>query len=329
MIQNETTFTLDPTAEKVGLAECELNEYGLTISTFIQEGAVSQPSDAAQIDETSPVLTSASSKDTTESADSPTASPRNNSKPGRRSTQVTSQSQQHRMPAGSDSRFSFGHSEIDENALALYKHFAESRIHELEKQMRVLQERNKVIEERGKKLAQELDIFRHRRLVYWSDRFRNKFDAWHLMHPGFEEAKDDTMLFQGDLKGFRLLPSLNLVRLSSLRYELNLGRPGLCAILLAPIIDLPSMVGEICVRITDSKQNVLREVSVPIARITEEEPCELKFPSLEEISLNRLYVHIFAQGVDVPVRIFELRRYPKFGFAKLQRKLFAGYRFQD
>ncbi len=206
---------------------------------------------------------------------------------------------------------------------------AVARIVELENQVRSLQERNKILEERGKKLAQELDIFRHRRLVYWSDRFRNKFDAWHLMHPGFEEAKDDTMLFQGDLKGFRLLPSLNLVRLSSLRYELNLGRSGLCAILLAPIVDLPSMVGEICVRITDSKQIVLREVSVPIAKITEEEPCELRFPSLGEISLNRLYVHIFAQGVDVPVRIFELRKYPKFGFAKLKRKLFAGYSFED
>lgn len=208
-------------------------------------------------------------------------------------------------------------------------HTEQSRILELEEQVRMLLERNAVLEDRGKKLAQELDIFRQRRLVYWSDRFRNKFDAWHLMHPSFEEIKDDTMLFQGNLKGFRLLPSLNLVRLSSLKYELDLGRQGLCAILLAPIIDLPSMVGEICVRITDCKQIVLQEVSVPIAEISEEQPCELRFPSLEENSLNRLIVHIFAQGVDLPVRIFELRKYPKLGFARLERKLFAGYRFRD
>ncbi|MDZ4835772.1 MAG: hypothetical protein SGJ27_18500 [Candidatus Melainabacteria bacterium] len=204
---------------------------------------------------------------------------------------------------------------------------SDARVQDLEAQLLVLQDRNKTLEERGKKLAQELDIFRQRRLVYWSDRFRNRFDAWHLMHPGFEETKDDTMLFQGDMKGFRLLPSLNLVRLSSLKYELNLGRSGLCAILLAPIIDMPSTVGEICVRITDSKQLVLREVSFPIDKISEEQPCELRFPSLESLSLNRLYVHIFAQSVDVPVRLFELRKYPRFGFAKVQRKLFAGFRF--
>lgn len=270
MTQNETAFTINQSAERIGFDERNASKFDFTISTFIEESlpaadlAADKPEHAAVIPDSEVAIES-----------------------------------------------------------------AESRMLELENQVRSLQERNKILEERGKKLAQELDIFRHRRLVYWSDRFRNKFDAWHLMHPGFEEAKDDTIIFQGDLKGFRLLPSLNLVRLSSLRYELNLGRPGLCAILLAPIIDLPSMIGEICVRITDSKQIVLREVSVPIAKITEEEPCELRFPSLGDISLNQLYVHIFAQGVDVPVRIFELRKYPKLGFAKLKRKLFAGYRFED
>jgi hypothetical protein len=205
----------------------------------------------------------------------------------------------------------------------------EAKIEELEKRVRELEEHNKILLERGKKLAHELDIFRHRRLVYWSDRFRNRFDAWHLMHPGFEETKDDTMLFQGDLKGFRLLPSLNLVRLSSLRYELNLERTGLCAILLAPILDMPSTAGEVCIRITDSRQLVLVEVSVPISKITEEQPCEFYFPSLGDISLNKLSVHIFTQGVDVPVRIFELKKYPRFGFARLQRKLFAGFRFTE
>ncbi len=206
---------------------------------------------------------------------------------------------------------------------------AKGKIEDLERRVRDLENHNKILLERGKKLAHELDIFRHRRLVYWSDRFRNRFDAWHLMHPAFEETKDDTMLFQGDLKGFRLLPSLNLVRLSSLKYELNLERSGLCAILLAPIIDMPSTAGEICIRITDSKQLVLVEVTHPISKITEEQPSEFHFPSLGALSLNKLSVHIFTQGVDVPVRIFELRKYPRFGFSRLQRKLFAGFRFTE
>lgn len=192
----------------------------------------------------------------------------------------------------------------------------------------VLEEKNKILEERGKLLAQELDIFRQRRLVYWSDRFRNRFDAWHLMHPAFEELKDDTMIFQGDLNDFRLLPSVNLVRISSMRYQLDLGRAGLCAILLAPIVDMPSMCGEICLRIIGPTNEVAREVAFPLAELSEEKPCEFRFQSLGTLSKQRLTVHIFVQNVDVPVRIFELRSYPLFGLARLKRKLFAGYRFE-
>ena len=201
------------------------------------------------------------------------------------------------------------------------------REQELLKTIAVLQAKNKMLEERGKLLAQELDIFRQRRLVYWSDRFRNKFDAWHMMHPAFEELKDDTIVFQGDLKKFRLLPSVNLVRVSSMQYLLDLGRAGLSAILLAPIVDMPSTCGEICLRIIGPTSEVEREVSFPLSELSEERPCEFRFPSVGRLSENPLIVHIFVQNVDVPVRIFEMRSYPLFGFARLKRKLFAGYRF--
>lgn len=190
-----------------------------------------------------------------------------------------------------------------------------------------LEAANKKLEERGKLLARELDVFRQRRLVYWSDRFRNKFDAWHMMHPAFEELKDDTIIFQRDLKNYRLLPSLNLARVGSLRFDLDLRRAGLIAILLAPIVDMPSDCGEICVRIIGPMQEVVREISFPLAKLSEEHPCELNFPSLGRLSEEALTVHIFVQNVDVPVRVFELRNYPLFGFAKLKRKLFAGFRF--
>lgn len=195
------------------------------------------------------------------------------------------------------------------------------------KTIALLEAKNKTLEERGKLLAQELDIFRQRRLVYWSDRFRNKFDAWHMMHPAFEELKDDTIIFQGDLKKFRLLPSVNLVRVSGMRYQLNLQRPGLNAILIAPIVDMPSTCGEICLRIIGPSAEVAREIAFPLSELSEEHPCEFRFPSLGKLSENELTIHIFVQNVDVPIRIFELRSYPLFGFAKLKRKLFAGYRF--
>lgn len=218
-------------------------------------------------------------------------------------------------------------SALNDSALLSTTQVEKTSEQELLKTIALLEAKNRTLEERGKLLAQELDIFRQRRLVYWSDRFRNKFDAWHLMHPAFEELKDDTIIFQGDLKKFRLLPSVNLVRVSSMRYKLNLGRPGLSAILIAPIVDMPSTCGEICLRIIGPTMEVEREVTFPLSKLSEEFPCEFHFPPLGTLSEKELTVHIFVQNVDVPVRIFELRSYPLFGLARLKRKLFAGYRF--
>ncbi len=39
----------------------------------------------------------------------------------------------------------------------------------------------KSLRARGKYLAQELDLFRQRRAIFWSDRFRNNFNAWSLV----------------------------------------------------------------------------------------------------------------------------------------------------
>lgn len=203
-----------------------------------------------------------------------------------------------------------------------------TREQELLDRIEELESENKVLEEKGKQLAQELDVFRHRRLVYWSDRFRNRFDAWHLMHPAYEQLKDDTIIFGGNLRDYRLLPSLNLVRMTNLKYEISPGRAGLEALLLAPVIDMPSKKGELCIRIVDQTNEVVREAAVAIADLNEEEPCRFTFPSLEALSENPLLIHIFVQNTDVPVRLFEMRKYPLLGFARLKRQLFAAYCFR-
>ena len=52
------------------------------------------------------------------------------------------------------------------------------------------------VREKSKFIAQELDLFRQRRAIFWSDRFRNTFDAWSLLSKGFQRLKDDTAFFQ-------------------------------------------------------------------------------------------------------------------------------------
>ncbi|MBX9668996.1 MAG: hypothetical protein K2X93_15335 [Candidatus Obscuribacterales bacterium] len=204
-----------------------------------------------------------------------------------------------------------------------------TRERELLARIEQLEVHNSRLEEKGKQLAQELDMFRQRRLVYWSDRFRNKFDAWHLMHPAYEQLKDDTIIFGGDLKDYRLLPSLNLVRMTNLRYEINLGRAGLHSLLLAPVVDMPSNKGKVCIRLVSQTDEVVCESSVSIADLDEEQPCRFSFSALGAISEKPLVVYVFIQNADVPIRIFEMRKYPLGGFARLKRQIFAGYCFDD
>ena len=67
----------------------------------------------------------------------------------------------------------------------------------LQERVKALEQELELVRMKGKLLSQEVDLFRQRRIVYWSDRFRNTFDAWNLMNPGFQQLKDDAAIFNG------------------------------------------------------------------------------------------------------------------------------------
>lgn len=119
-------------------------------------------------------------------------------------------------------------------ASALQTASSSTSVEALQDRIQELEQEVELVRMKGKLLSQEVDLFRQRRIVYWSDRFRNTFDAWNLMNPGFQQLKDDTAIFNGNLKGFRLQPSLSLLRVAFLTYRLELKKPNLKSILLAP-----------------------------------------------------------------------------------------------
>lgn len=203
----------------------------------------------------------------------------------------------------------------------------EEYIASLEAQLVQAQEELNAVRAKGKLISQELDLFRQRRVVFWSDRFRNTFDAWNLMNQGFQQLKDDSAIFCGDIKGFRLQPSLSLLRVPFLTYRVKLTRSNLKAITLAPIVDVPLTSGEICVRIFSSSGQFLRTSTAPVTAIRDNAPVKLQFPVIENSDKDELVFRVFVQGVDAPVRIFELRRYALGGFGRLSTKPFAGYLF--
>lgn len=197
----------------------------------------------------------------------------------------------------------------------------QNRIHELEQEL-------DLVRMKGKLLSQETDLFRQRRIVYWSDRFRNTFDAWNLMNPGFQQLKDDTAIFSGNIKGFRLQPSLSLLRVAFLTYHLELKKPNLESILLAPVVDVPLTSGELVIRIFEAPDKFITSSVASVADIRDDEPLQFNFPPIANSDKKPLLIRVHVQGVDAPVRIFELRKYGLGGFGRQYNKAFAGYIFE-
>lgn len=195
----------------------------------------------------------------------------------------------------------------------------QNRVSELESEL-------ELVRSKGKLISQELDLFRQRRIVFWSDRFRNQFDAWNLMNPGFQQLKDDTSLSVGPIDGYRLVPTVSLLRVPFSTYRVRLTKPNLRAILLAPVVDVPLVQGEICIRLQMPDRSVA-SASVPVSQIRDDQPTVFEFPKIADSDQCELLLRVFVQGVDAPVRIFELRKYGWGGFGRTYTKPFAGYEF--
>lgn len=181
---------------------------------------------------------------------------------------------------------------------------------------------------KGKSMSRELDLFRQRRLIYWSDRFRSQFNAWNLMNPGFQQLKDDSSIANGNLKGFKLQPSLSLLRIPFLSYRFTLAKDDLTGVLLAPVLEVPLLTGEIGIKLLSGQHVTLAEATAPISNVHDDKPTDFAFPKIGTAG-DELVMQVYVQGVDIPVRVFELRRYAFGGFGKLTTKPFLGLVYGD
>jgi hypothetical protein len=58
-----------------------------------------------------------------------------------------------------------------------------------------------------------------------------------------------------------------------------------------------------------------------------EEPVLFEFDPINDSNAVELKMRVYVQGVDAPVRVFELRRYSLGGFGRLKSRPFAGFVF--
>lgn len=185
------------------------------------------------------------------------------------------------------------------------------------------------LKNKGKLIARELDLFRQRRAVQWMDRFRNRFDTWNMMASCFQQLKDDCVIFNGDLKGFILQPSTTLNRVPFVSYKIFVDRPNLSAVLLALIIDFPSVSGEVGIQIASADNVPLAEATQPVAMVHDDAPTVFEFSPISNSDEQKLTLKVFVRGADLPIRLFEMRRYTLLGLGSLKSKAFCGFRFDE
>jgi hypothetical protein len=183
--------------------------------------------------------------------------------------------------------------------------------------------------DKGKIMARELDLFRRRTVIRWVNRFYRNPDLQNDISPGFQQLKDDSFIFTRKMKGYRLQPSVNLRGIPYLEYALDLIRPNLSGIFLAPILDLPSPNGELGIEILSPSQNTVGRSVIPIRQINESIPTRFNFPPIQDSDRGHFRLRVFVHDGDAPVRIFEWRKYSAFGLGPLKTKAFCGFLFQD
>jgi hypothetical protein len=227
---------------------------------------------------------------------------------------IVTASEQHKFDDGQESR-SKNIEQLDKDALIQQILTLESELH--------------TVREKSKFIAQELDLFRQRRAIFWSDRFRNTFDAWSLLSEGFQRLKDDTAIFAGNLKGYRLQPSLSMLRVAYMSYKVKLTSKNLSGVLLAPVVEFPLKKGEMVLQILGASKELLVETSVSVTEINDDRPVVFRFPALANSDQEELTLHVFVQNIDVPVRLLEMRKYELGGFGSLSTKCFGGFMFSE
>jgi SAM-dependent methyltransferase len=182
---------------------------------------------------------------------------------------------------------------------------------------------------KGMSIADELDAFRHRKVVRWLNRLRGKFNAWDKISPAFQQMKDDSLIFIKKLKGYYLQPSINLQRVPFLAYPLDLNRSYLSSVLIAPILDLPPSKGILGIEIVSHENEIMAQCTIPANRINESAPTRLDFSAIQNSNQGLFGLRVFVRDIDVPIRIFEWRKYAAFGFGKLKTKAFCGFLFEN
>lgn len=110
-------------------------------------------------------------------------------------------------------------------------------------------------------------------------------------------------------------------------YPLDLNRPNLSGVLLAPVMDFPASSGIFGIEIISPSNTIVAQSICPAEEIDESVPTQFSFSPIPDSDRGRFWLRVLAREVDIPIRILEWHKFSMFGFGRLQRRAFCGFVF--
>ena len=175
--------------------------------------------------------------------------------------------------------------------------------------------------------AMELDVQRSRRAVRYIGRFLDRLSLDDQIAPSFQQLRDDSLLYCSITRGYKLQPSESLHRVPFLDYRVEIRNRRLRGVLLAPILDAPATKGSLGLEVVRDDGRTLIHVLKAATEIGGEVPLLIEFPPIGGAAAAGYLLRVFALDVDVPIRLFEWRKYSLFGLGPVQRRAFCGFVF--
>ena len=175
-------------------------------------------------------------------------------------------------------------------------------------------------------LSTEVTGVRRRRALRIADRFRPGPDLAPQIDPIFQNLLDDSYLFLGNLGGYRLQASETLQTLRVRSYALQLGRPNLSGLMLAPIIELPDDTGSLGIELETLDGATVAKARVSLAEIEPHRAVRFAFPPVPS-SVGRMVLRVDVRDPTSPVRLFEWRKRGFLGLGGLTTRPFCAFIF--
>lgn len=176
--------------------------------------------------------------------------------------------------------------------------------------------------------ARDLDAFRNRKIFRLIDRMFNRSDASVDLAPMLHEMRDDSLLFAPNLEGYLLQESVNLQRIPYLSYSMELKHPNLCEICLAPVLDVFAQSGVLGVEIVSPQNKIVAQATAAADKIEVNIPVQFHFDPIPDSEAGKFTLRVFARDLDVPLRVYEWRKYLPLGAGTVKVQPFCGFGFR-